>query len=175
MTSFTGNEQPRCRSHGFTLLELLIVIAIVGILAAMGVPQYLQYRARANNASALGDIQTIRTAEHALFLDKQQFGSTAGTGCSGDPICAGAINFGVAGVTDVVLRPGTTLEAIGTLTSFTAVTKAVRGDRVYCVDSDVSSIRYASAATNTTIGAPFRAPVSNTGVDDCLATFPNVQ
>ena len=157
------------------MVELLIVVAIVGILAAMGVPQYIQYRARANNASAVADIQAVRTAEHAVFFERQQFASTAGTGCVGDPVCTGSINFGVAGVTDVVLRPGTALEAVGTLTSFTAATKSLHGNRVYCVDSDVSFIRYASGPMNTPLGAPYRAPTPNAAADDCLATFPNVQ
>lgn len=164
-----------CWNGGFTLVELLIVVAILGILAAIGIPQYTQYRARANNTSALTDIQTVRTAEHALFAEKQQYASTAATGCVGDPICTGTINFGIAGVTDVVLRPGTALEAIGTVTSFTAATKSVSGDRVYCVDSDVSFIRYTNAPINTPLGAPFRAPTPNAGADDCIATFPNVQ
>lgn len=162
-------------SRGFTLIELLVVIAIIGILAAIGMPQLTQHRVRAYNASAVSDIQMILTAEHALFADKQQYASTAGTGCTGDPICTGSINFGVAGVTDVVLRPGTALEAIGTATSFTAATKSEQGDRAYCVDSDASAIRYETAVIGTSLGAPFRAPIANTGVDDCLPIFPSTQ
>jgi prepilin-type N-terminal cleavage/methylation domain-containing protein len=160
---------------GFTLVELLVVIAIVGILAAIAIPQFAQHRARAHNASAMADSQTIRTAEHALFAEAQQYGSTAGTGCTGDPICTGTFTFGVAGVTPVALRPGTALEAIGTLTSFTAATKSERGDRAYCVDSDSSAIQYAQAAISTPLGAPFRAPLATTGANDCVASYPNIQ
>ncbi len=80
-------------SSGFTLIELLTVIAIVGILAAIGIPQFNQYRARAYNAQALTDIQTTRTVEVAFFLERQQFASTSGTGCAGDPICTGPVDF----------------------------------------------------------------------------------
>jgi type IV pilus assembly protein PilA len=175
MTHPLANRRGARGNGGFTLVELLVVVAIVGILAAIAIPQFSQYRVRAYNASALTDIQTIRTAQHALYTDRQQYGSTAGTGCAGDPICTGAISFGVAGVTDVTLQPGTALETIGTAASFTAATKSVRGERVYCVDSDVSPIRYAIDAIGAPLGAPSRAPISTPNADDCLANFPNVQ
>ncbi len=160
---------------GFTLVELLLVIAIVGILAAIGIPQLAQHRIRAYNASALTDIQTTRTAEHAVFADRQQYASTAGTGCTGDPICTGSFNFGVGGVVDIVLRPGSALEARGTPVSYTTTTKHIRGDRVYCVDSDMSFVRFAADAVTVPLGVNFSAPVPIVGQDDCAASFPNIQ
>ncbi len=54
---------------GFTLIELMIVIAIIGILAAIAIPQFTQYRKRGYNASAKADVKNAYTAAQALFSD----------------------------------------------------------------------------------------------------------
>jgi type IV pilus assembly protein PilA len=49
------------KQKGFTLIELMIVIAIIGILAAIAIPQFNDYRAKANDSLALADNKNIVT------------------------------------------------------------------------------------------------------------------
>lgn len=60
--------------RGFTLIELMIVIAIIGILAAIAIPQFSAYRVRSYNSAANADIRNAATAQEAYFVDAQSYG-----------------------------------------------------------------------------------------------------
>jgi type IV pilus assembly protein PilA len=55
---------------GFTLIELMIVIAIIGVLAAIAIPQFSVYKNRAFNAAAMDDLKNAAIAQEAYFVDE---------------------------------------------------------------------------------------------------------
>ncbi|MBP7766414.1 MAG: prepilin-type N-terminal cleavage/methylation domain-containing protein [Syntrophaceae bacterium] len=60
----------RSGQKGFTLIELMIVIAIIGILAAIAIPQFVSYRQKGYNTQAKGELKSFYTACQAYFADK---------------------------------------------------------------------------------------------------------
>ncbi|MFP3982351.1 MAG: type IV pilin protein [Desulfurivibrionaceae bacterium] len=58
---------------GFTLVELMVVVAIVGILASVAVTQFTKYRGRAHDSVALSDIRNTRTAVEGFMSEWQHY------------------------------------------------------------------------------------------------------
>lgn len=60
-------------SKGFSLVELMIVVAIIGLLAAIGVPQYSKFQARARQSEAKAALGALYSAEQAFFQEWNQY------------------------------------------------------------------------------------------------------
>lgn len=63
------------RQTGFTLIELMVVVAIVGILAAIAIPNFLRYRGQAMQAEARSNLGAIFVAETSFFTERKEFGN----------------------------------------------------------------------------------------------------
>jgi type IV pilus assembly protein PilE len=68
------------RSRGFTLVELLITVAIVAILASIALPSYSQYVIRANRTQAKQFMEDIANREEQYLLDQRSYTATIGSG-----------------------------------------------------------------------------------------------
>lgn len=73
---------------GFTLVELLVVVAIITGLAAIAVPQYAQYRAKAFDVRALEDLRHGALAQELYFADTEHYLSCSDDACTALPSIA---------------------------------------------------------------------------------------
>ncbi|MFZ6781144.1 pilin [Undibacterium sp. Ji83W] len=71
--------------RGFTLIELMIVVAIIGILAAIAIPQYSDYTSRTRAAGAVAELQSLKKAMAICFQNEGAWTNCATTGANGIP------------------------------------------------------------------------------------------
>jgi len=62
---------------GFTLIELMIVVAIIGILAAIAIPNFMNYQCKAKQSEVKSNLGNIRTAQEAYFAEYDWYGTTS--------------------------------------------------------------------------------------------------
>ena len=67
----------RSNKRGFTILELMIVAAIIGIMAAIAIPILLRYQANSKSAEVKTNLGSLRVAEEAYFTEKDAYHSAS--------------------------------------------------------------------------------------------------
>jgi type IV pilus assembly protein PilA len=103
-TAMTQHQHRKRPQHGFSLIELLIVVAVILIIAAIAIPSFMRSRMRANEASAIENLKNIATA-NTIYLTTYGIGyATALPKLSGNLV---AVDSNNAGLIDTVLASGT--------------------------------------------------------------------
>jgi prepilin-type N-terminal cleavage/methylation domain-containing protein len=89
-------------AKGFSLIELLIVVAIILIIAAIAIPNLLRSRIAANQASAVGSLRTLNTAE-ITYSSTYNVGFSSALSYLGPPAASAGPNSTAAGLIDSIL------------------------------------------------------------------------
>jgi type IV pilus assembly protein PilA len=156
----------RNKQKGFSLIELLIVVAIILIIAAIAIPNLLRSRMAANEASAVGSVRTLNTAQVTYsttygtgFTTLAQLGgaapcvAAAGTACLIDPVLTAGTKSGYTITTVPNTGAGTVLSPfVGYEVNATKISVST-GTREFCSDqSGVIRYNFAAGAIGTGVG-----------------------
>ena len=95
---------------GFTLIELMIVVAIIGILAAIAIPQYQDYIARSQVTRVVGEISALKTAAEGQLMRGEEPSGAASLGFTGSDLMVSealtTVAFNTAGDGSIVATLG---------------------------------------------------------------------
>ncbi|MCP3105090.1 prepilin-type N-terminal cleavage/methylation domain-containing protein [Myxococcus sp. K15C18031901] len=138
------------KKGGFTLIELMIVVAIIGILAAIAIPNFIRFQAKSKQSEAKTNLKAIFTAQKAFFGEKDKY-VTDFTVIGFDPEPGNRYNYTINGA------------------CLTPVAVTARTASTGCIGQDSARFTTAPAGNGSTI------PGTAMGVEPGVTSCPNCE
>ncbi len=139
------------KKTGFTLIELMIVVAIIAIIAAIAIPNLLRSRIQSNESAAIGNLRTVLGAENAYNSAKGVYGSYTNLTTNTPPFLDGTWPGAKSGYTFAEITLANTNNSFSA--SATPVGQDTTGSRGFFVDES-GVIRGAAAGAASVAGTP---------------------
>jgi len=152
------------KEKGFTLIELMIVVAIIGILAAIAIPQFSAFKAKAENAKAISDLGSMTTAEEVkynedsvyLAIVKNDAASNESVYATSDGVGEQLVGANASKNTSYRVNTGSSD------TIYAAFTSNSKGSRAYGADS-TGAHQYSTTLFTAASGSSANTALSNWG------------
>lgn len=147
------------KDNGFTLIELMIVIAIIGVLAAIAMPLFSTYQQRSFDSVALSDLKNYRVTEEGFYYEHKTFGYSTDSGADGGLSLVSGPGDSETMISDgshgLVFGLSNHVSIYGVVGSdgnaYNVASKHLSGTRIFGADSDSTGLYYSNSEAGTSL------------------------